>query len=115
MAGIDSNFLFKLSLEEEERRKLLLQALARVNAQRQTAVEATSEDEEQAKTSGSGLLDLSRYADSLATGSSADPAERVQQAIARAQGVSDGLAASGDALFQDLASTLAGFDPSTAL
>ncbi|MBO9540707.1 hypothetical protein J7643_08975 [bacterium] len=111
MAGIDSNYLFKLTQEDEERRKLLLQALARVNAQRQEAATAVTEDEEQANALGSGLLDLSYYADSFAAEGSGDRIERMQQAIARAQGVGDGLTATGDTLFQNLAATLAGFEP----
>lgn len=109
VGGIDSNFLFRLSREEEERRRLLMQALSKVNAQRQEAV-APTDEEEALDASGSGLLDLSRYADSLTTGDATDPVERARQAIARAQGVSEGTA-STDTLFQDLAATLAGFDP----
>lgn len=114
MAGIDSDFLFKLSLEEEQRRKLLMQSLARVNAQRQATDEALAEDEETGEV-GAGLLDLSYYADSLKTGEADDPQERLQRAIARAQGAGDDLSASGDALFQNLAASLATFDPNQGL
>lgn len=111
MAGIDRDYVFKLSLEEEQRRKLLLQSLGRVNAQRQAAVEAVTEDEEQANEVGSGLLDLSYYADSLNTTESDDVQERVRRAISRAQGAGDELTATGDALFRTLAASLASFDP----